>query len=86
MPAKRGFLYGLSDRQLSLRDMGCRKTHAVAVVVGGRPSVRDSANQDELWWGAWLTFSNECQLARARWWLADAGLRPATDADGLVAT
>jgi len=39
---------------------------------------RDTLFPDEPWWGAWSTFSNERQLARARWWLADAGLRPVT--------
>ena len=36
---------------------------------------------NEKWSGAWLTFSNERQLGRARWWLADEGLRPATSAN-----
>lgn len=33
---------------------------------------------DEHWWERWSTWSHERQLARARWWLADAGYRPAT--------
>jgi hypothetical protein len=42
---------------------------------------KDTLHRDELWWSRWLTFSSERQLARARWWLAEAGLRPATTAD-----
>lgn len=38
---------------------------------------RDTLYEDEFWWGVWLTYSSERQLARARWWLADDGLRPA---------
>jgi hypothetical protein len=38
---------------------------------------RDTVRADDRWWSAWLTFSSERQLARARWWLADAGFRPA---------
>jgi hypothetical protein len=36
---------------------------------------------DEHWWERWSTWSHEHQLARARWWLADAGYRPATPAE-----
>jgi hypothetical protein len=59
------------------------------VAIRGKGAFRrfkDTLHRDEPWWGAWLTHSNERQLGRARWWLADAGLRPATNADGLVAT
>ncbi|MEX2627852.1 MAG: UPF0158 family protein [Ilumatobacteraceae bacterium] len=42
---------------------------------------KDVVARDEVWWGRWLTFSNERQCARARWWLADAGLRPALRSD-----
>jgi hypothetical protein len=42
---------------------------------------KDTIHRDELWWSRWLTFSSERRLARARWWLAEAGLRPATLAD-----
>lgn len=59
------------------------------VAIQGKGAFRrfkDTLHQDEPRWGAWLTFSTERQLARARWWLADAGLRPATDTDGLVDT
>lgn len=42
---------------------------------------KDTLAPNEKWWGAWLTFSNERQLGRARWWLADEGLRPTTSAD-----
>jgi hypothetical protein len=39
---------------------------------------KDTLFPHEQWWGSWATFSNERQIARARWWLADVGLRPAT--------
>jgi hypothetical protein len=42
---------------------------------------KDTLHRDERWWSRWLTFSSERKLARARWWLAEAGLRPATTAD-----
>ena len=54
------------------------------VAIQGKGAFRrfkDTLFPTEDWWRAWLTFSNERQLGRARWWLAEAGLRPATDAD-----
>lgn len=56
----------------------------LSVAIQGKGAFRrfkDALFPNEDWWGDWLTFSNERQLGRARWWLADAGLRPATDAD-----
>lgn len=50
------------------------------VAIQGKGAFRrfkDTLFPHEQWWGAWSTFSTERQLARARWWLADAGLRPA---------
>jgi hypothetical protein len=61
----------------------------LSVAIQGKGAFRRFKNVlwlDEHWWGRWLTFSNERQLGRARWWLADAGLRPSTDADGHVDT
>ena len=49
--------------------------------IQGRGAFRrfkDAVHADDHWWSAWLTFSSERQLARARWWLADAGFRPST--------
>jgi hypothetical protein len=40
---------------------------------------KDTLHPHELWWGRWLTFSSERWLGRARWWLAEAGLRPSLD-------
>lgn len=51
------------------------------VAIQGKGAFRrfkDTLFPNEQWWGSWSTFSNERQLARARWWLADAGLRPVT--------
>jgi hypothetical protein len=45
---------------------------------------RDTVRAEDRWWSAWLTFSSERQLARARWWLADAGFRPATPGESQV--
>lgn len=73
----RDFISTVTDEALAGR---------LSVAIQGKGAFRrfkDTLYQDESWWGAWLTFSNERQLARARWWLADAGLRPATDADEL---
>lgn len=56
----------------------------LGVAIQGKGAFRrfkDTLSRHEDWWGRWLTFSNERQLGRARWWLADAGLRPVTDAD-----
>jgi hypothetical protein len=56
----------------------------LGVAIQGKGAFRrfkDMLFPHEDWWGAWLTFSNERQLGRARWWLADAGLRPATATD-----
>ena len=49
--------------------------------IQGRGAFRrfkDAVHANDHWWSAWLTFSSERQLARARWWLADAGFRPST--------
>ena len=54
------------------------------VAIEGKGAFRrfkDTLSANEQWWGAWLTFSNERQLGRARWWLAEEALRPATSAD-----
>lgn len=54
------------------------------VAIQGKGAFRrfkDTLSSNERWWGAWLTFSNERKLGRARWWLADEGLRPTTSAD-----
>ena len=42
---------------------------------------RDLLYADGFWWDVWSTFRDERRLARARWWLAEAGLRPATAFD-----
>ncbi|MGH3452281.1 MAG: UPF0158 family protein, partial [Haloechinothrix sp.] len=57
----------------------------LSVAIQGKGAFRrfkDTLCANEYWWGAWLTFSDERQLGRARWWLADAGLRPAAEDDG----
>jgi hypothetical protein len=54
----------------------------LAVAIQGKGAFRrfkDTLHPNELWWGRWLTFSSERWLGRARWWLADAGLRPSID-------
>jgi hypothetical protein len=56
------------------------------VAIQGKGAFRrfkDALYPEEHWWSTWSTFSSERQLGRARWWLADAGLRPATAADDL---
>jgi hypothetical protein len=56
----------------------------LAVAVQGKGAFRrfkDTLADDEVWWSRWLTFSGERQRARARWWLAEAGLRPSTSGD-----
>ena len=56
----------------------------LSVAIQGKGAFRrfkDTLFPNEEWWGRCLTFSSERQLGRARWWLADAGLRPAADAD-----
>lgn len=61
-----------------------RLADRLAVAVQGKGAFRrfkDTLFGDEIWWSRWLTFSNERRFARARWWLAEAGLRPATRAD-----
>jgi hypothetical protein len=61
----------------------------LGVAIQGKGAFRrfkDTLARHEDWWGRWLTFSNERQLGRARWWLADAGLRPALDTDGFPDT
>jgi hypothetical protein len=67
------FIATVTDDQLADR---------LAVAIQGKGAFRrfkDTLHQDELWWGRWLTFSSERWLGRARWWLADAGLRPSID-------
>ncbi|WP_211262678.1 UPF0158 family protein [Nitriliruptor alkaliphilus] len=69
------FIDQVTDEQLAGR---------LEVAVQGRGAFRrfkDTLFDDEVWWSRWATFSAERQLARARWWLAEAGLRPATLAD-----
>lgn len=61
-----------------------RLADRLRVAVQGKGAFRrfkDTLFDDEVWWSHWSTFSTERQLARARWWLAEAGLRPATGAD-----
>jgi hypothetical protein len=55
--------------------------------IQGRGAFRrfkDTVGADEHWWSVWLTFSSERQLARARWWLAEEGFRPATPGESEV--
>lgn len=42
---------------------------------------RDELHRHERWRGEWFTFSDERRRGRARWWLSEIGLRPATDAE-----
>jgi hypothetical protein len=81
---------GLGSR-LAYRDMedfvgtvtDTRLAERLEVAIQGRGAFRrfkDTLFDDELWWGAWSTFSSERRLGRARWWLAEEGLRPSTGA------
>lgn len=54
----------------------------LAVAIDGKGAFRrfkDTLYDDAEWREAWMLFSSERWLARARWWLADAGLRPSTE-------
>lgn len=71
----RDFIGAVTDDELAGR---------LGAAIQGKGAFRrfkDTLSRHEDSWGRWLTFSNERQLGRARWWLADAGLRPATHAD-----
>ncbi len=61
-----------------------RLAERLGVAIQGKGAFRrfrDTLYEDEFWWDVWLTYSSERQLARARWWLADIGLRPAAIGD-----
>ncbi len=69
----RDFIGTVTDEHLAER---------LALAIDGKGAFRrfkDTLYQDEEWREAWMLFSSERWLGRARWWLADAGLRPATD-------
>lgn len=61
-----------------------RLAERLEVAIQGKGAFRrfrDTLYKDESWWDVWSIFSSERQLARARWWLADIGLRPAANDD-----
>jgi hypothetical protein len=64
------FIATVTDERLASRLEDAIQGH------GAFRRFKDAVHADDLWWSAWLTFSSERQLARARWWLADAGFRP----------
>ena len=68
----RDFIATVTDERLAER---------LAVAIDGKGAFRrfkDTLYDDDEWREAWMRFSSERWLARARWWLADAGLCPAT--------
>jgi hypothetical protein len=69
----RDFIAALDDEHLADR---------LRVAIEGKGAFRRFKNtigEDEDALAAWLLFSSERRLGRARWWLADAGFRPAAD-------
>jgi hypothetical protein len=73
----RDFIATVTDERLADR---------LEVAIQGRGAFRrfgDAVHAAEHWWSVWSTFRSERWLARARWWLAEAGLRPALASDDL---
>lgn len=71
----RDFIATVTDEALAARLEGAIRGK------GAFRRFRDLLYADGFWWDVWSTFRDERRLARARWWLAEAGLRPATAFD-----